>query len=588
MAASSSSVRSWRTAFLTLRDETLTNPPRATVVSLLHHLILSQSETLVAASPYLPPHEVTSDVMFLMELTRNTFDAKGNDDLTDTFTHLSPLIHDVSHRVSLEINPTSWALVLDSFGRMLDILFSKAGTKRTFLGNVGVIRAINQCLETIKCLLSVYQRKCSLSENTQLLNFLLSIVASSHAELFCLFYSSGNQRCAAEFGKRIPRCNSLWEVQTVAFTMIGEVFSRVGSSFPVDIWQSTIEVLKKVMDALASKSLLVEDNVMARFYTSLLHCLHLVLIDPKGSLSDHVAGFVAALRMFFIYGLTKISQLVCPRTGHNQELSSPSLKLNLVESNKTDCGPYRPPHLRKKDQANLQQPKAWKSLSFSDHESTVDYTSSDSDYSDSDGSAKDTDNVRSSKARVAAIVCIQDLCRADPKSFTAQWTMLLPSSDVLQPRKYEGTLMTCLLFDPYLKARIASASTLATMLDGPASVFLQVAEYKESSKCGSFTALSSSLGQILMQLHTGILYFLLHETHSGLLAASFKILMLLISSTPYSRMPGELLPTVISSLLARIEEGFPFRSDQTGLLVSVVQILYVELSMMRDGNSRAT
>lgn len=33
-------------------------------------------------------------------------------------------------------------------------------------------------------------------------------------------------------------------------------------------------------------------------------------------------------------------------------------------------------------------------------------------------------------------------------------------------------------------------------------------------------------------------------------------------------MPGELLPTVITSLRSRVEEGFPFKSDQTGLLVS--------------------
>lgn len=46
------------------------------------------------------------------------------------------------------------------------------------------------------------------------------------------------------------------------------------------------------------------------------------------------------------------------------------------------------------------------------------------------------------------------------------------------------------------------------MLDGPASVFLQMAEYKESTRCGSFMTLSSSLGQILLQLHTGIRYIL--------------------------------------------------------------------------------
>lgn len=95
--------------------------------------------------------------------------------------------------------------------------------------------------------------------------------------------------------------------------------------------------------------------------------------------------------------------------------------------------------------------------------------------------------------------CWKDLCRADPKLFTAQWIMLLPSNDVLQHRwiicflcsclwnvvvfeffvgslvlknfrsrflfsshhlftlsfffcrKYDTTLMSCLLFDPSLK-----------------------------------------------------------------------------------------------------------------------------------------
>lgn len=50
---------------------------------------------------------------------------------------------------------------------------------------------------------------------------------------------------------------------------------------------------------------------------------------------------------------------------------------------------------------------------------------------------------------------------------------------------------------------MASASTLAAMLDGPSTVFLQVAEYKEYIKCGSFMPLSSSYGHILMQLHNG-------------------------------------------------------------------------------------
>ncbi|KAL8253853.1 hypothetical protein R6Q59_032074 [Mikania micrantha] len=173
----------------------------------------------------------------------------------------------------------------------------------------------------------------------------------------------------------------------------------------------------------------------------------------------------------------------------------------------------------------------------------------------------------------------KDLSRSDPKSFTAQWTIILPSSDVLQARRYEANLMTCLLFDPYLKARIASASTLATMLEGPTSVFLQVAEYKESTKLGSYTALSSSLGQILMQLHTGILYLIKHEKNNGFLTSLFKILTLLISCTPYSRMPDELLPTVILNLHQRIFEGFPTHNDQSGLLAVALSCLTDALSV---------
>ncbi|TQE12831.1 hypothetical protein C1H46_001477 [Malus baccata] len=226
----------------------------------------------------------------------------------------------------------------------------------------------------------------------------------------------------------------------------------------------------------------------------------------------------------------------------------------------------RPPHLHQGDNSNMKQSEARGSQSLSDHESSAnEFALSDSDYSDSDGSIKDTDNIQKSK----------DLFQADSKSFTSQWMLLLPTSDVLRPRKYEATLMTCLLFDPYLKARVASASTLEAMLDGPSSVFLEVAEFKESSKRGSFKALSSSLGHILMQLHTGILYLIQRETHSRLMASLLKILMLLRSSTPYSRMPGELLPTVFTSLQERMKNGFTFKSDHTGLLISCPFLLLI-------------
>ncbi|RRT43330.1 hypothetical protein B296_00055634 [Ensete ventricosum] len=133
------------------------------------------------------------------------------------------------------------------------------------------------------------------------------------------------------------------------------------------------------------------------------------------------------------------------------------IKSGLGESIKSVPGPYKPPHLRKKDGPNNNTLDAQCS---SDHvPSKYGFTSSDSDHSDGDGSSNHIDRFRSSKVRLAALTCIQ--------------------------------------------VRIESTSVLASMLDGHSLTLSQVAGYKESSKCGSFTTLSSSLGQKLMQLHTG-------------------------------------------------------------------------------------
>ncbi|WVZ03046.1 hypothetical protein V8G54_023852 [Vigna mungo] len=79
--------------------------------------------------------------------------------------------------------------------------------------------------------------------------------------------------------------------------MLSEAISRPGSSFPVDIWRSILEVFRKTMDVLALKPPVVEGGAMSRFYESFLYCLHLILIDPKCAVSDHVSVFVAVLRM---------------------------------------------------------------------------------------------------------------------------------------------------------------------------------------------------------------------------------------------------------------------------------------------------
>ncbi|CAA6673707.1 unnamed protein product [Spirodela intermedia] len=334
----------------------------------------------------------------------------------------------------------------------------------------------------IMCIIKGYGLNYSSLDSMALISLLLHIVSSSYAGLLSQSFQNSFENTKS--GRKYTNYNNLW----------------------------------KFMDVFASKKSLLEGYEMSRFYVALLDCLHLVLSRPGVSLSEHVTGLVVGLKMFLMYGLNRKSTLFPGNTSSREKsFSVPRQKSGSVEIRNTENCRYVPPHLRKSG-GLVSHPS---DTSASEYEfSKYDLTSSDSDLSDSDRPTKDGDIFRSSKTRIAALVCIQDLCRADPKSLTSIWAMLLPINDVLQTGKYQDTLMACLLFDPVLKTRITSASALSTILEFNSSVFLQVAEYKESSKCGSFTTLSCSLGQILMQIHRGWVMDLVGE---NILANAWRV-----------------------------------------------------------------
>ncbi|XP_064972481.1 uncharacterized protein LOC135616794 isoform X3 [Musa acuminata AAA Group] len=635
MAPSSSGVRCWRTAFLTLRDETLASPPPPALLALLRDLILSHpSDAMVAAATDLPPHEVTSDLVLLAELSSAASVCKDVDDVLLWTCHL---IHAVSCKVFLGISSSSWTVILNILKRVVEHLLGNTDNSSVCMDNTSRMKALAEVLdilrylETNKCLVTLafsdqahyrkpvrehrfvfyfctsflskfttirksgatlaslyqrmslrlavkaYRRNNSLSEIMELVRLLVCLVSCLHAELFSLHHPHGTHSPFNDSLSSSPLCNIVWDIQTHALSMMCDALTGIGTSIPANLWQSTIEVLRKVMDYLVSKNLLLENSVMSRLLLNLLNCLHLVLLEPKGSLSGHVPGLVATLQLFLVYGLPSRSSLR-PMISDLKEKAfiSYGIKSGLGESIKSVPGPYKPPHLRKKDGPTNDTLDAQCS---SDHvPSKYGFTSSDSDHSDSDGSSKHIDRFRSSKVRLAALTCIQDLCHADPKSLTSLWMLLLPENDVLQSRKFEANLMTCLLFDPIIKVRIESTSVLASMLDGHSLTLSQVAEYKESSKCGSFTTLSSSLGQKLMQLHTGLLYLLQHETHNGLISSLLKVILVLISASPYGRMPGDLLPTAITSLHSKTKEILASKNENIGLLVNTLSCLGASFS----------
>ncbi|KAF5199908.1 Heat repeat-containing protein 6-like [Thalictrum thalictroides] len=118
--SSSSLVRSWRTAFLTLRDETLSltittrirNEELELIQGYLHKLIFSQSHLLLTAAPKLPLHEVTSDVILLIQLSISVSNLPSAS-TADTFIHTCHMIHDISYCVCFQFNSSSCPLILD-------------------------------------------------------------------------------------------------------------------------------------------------------------------------------------------------------------------------------------------------------------------------------------------------------------------------------------------------------------------------------------------------------------------------------------------------------------------------------------------
>ncbi|KAJ4774736.1 HEAT repeat-containing protein 6 [Rhynchospora pubera] len=557
MASVSSGTRLWRTTFLTLRDETLPSPDPPTLLSLLRRLLLSTpSSSLLSAASLLPPHEVTSDVVFLTELGISVSKCDGSEDALSFMLHL---INSIMCKVCLDINASSWSILLNFVEASLTRLDRKFSWNDCSTGS-GIVSAVTDSLAIISSMVKAYERNASLSENVQLTGVLLSIISLLHPKLLNINHSGDS-------GFVNLKHSGLWDMQTTAFSILGKVLTRIGSTISADLWQSIVEVLRKMMDFLASNNLVLEDNVISRFLTAFLHCLHLVLSDPKGPLASHMAGFVPTLQLYFMYGVSAISAT----TESKKNQSSPSVVKSEMTS-KTTSTAYKPPHLRRKE--------AFRSNNSSDSESSsrYDFCSSDSDHSDTDGYGKVSDRYRSSKTRLNAICCIQDLCRADAKSLTSFWPLLLPENDVLMLRKNQATLMTSIIFDPIIKVRVEAVSAIVTMLEGQALVLSQVAEYKELSKPGSFTTLSSSLGRILMQLHTGVLYLIQRETHSTLVASLYKLLVILISVTPYGRMPGDLLPTVISSLCNRIARNNVLKNEHYGLVVHVLSCLEMAFS----------
>ncbi|EFJ31932.1 hypothetical protein SELMODRAFT_408282 [Selaginella moellendorffii] len=526
MAFPSARIRAWRSAFGGLR--------RGFDEAAAVQEILGQAPALARSSLEIPSQEALGDILALLDAASKFV----SDNVA--LRKASILVVDLISSAQLEFRKESAAQVFSFLRGAIEQGVSsiqKAGLEN---------HPCDHVFETVNALaffVHGHGQHLSSDEANALVLGLVPLVASTR--------NSVRARKGGRFDSSI-------------YTAIANVFTRAGSLVTKDTWQKVVQAFRKVLDQVGVE--LLEETAASRYYAAILRALHIVFSDAKAPLDDNIGGFVAVLRMFVSYGLPGNRTRAFPDATVPSPRSSQTAPQEVLKGKGSSL--YRPPHLR----SRMQDGGESSSPSLDSDKRTL---FSDSEQSDNDNS-QETDQFRSSKARTNAILCIQAIARADPKSLHAHWTLLLPTHNVLHPRLYQPTLVTTLIFDPVSKTRLAAASTISALLEGPAKAFLQVAEYKDSGKAGSFTTLSTSLGQIIVQLYTGLLHSVSNESQSGVLVAILKALSLLVSSSPFDRLPIGVLNDVINTVHKRIFELTP-SSDQT-LLVPGLSCLSVALA----------
>ncbi|KAH7298520.1 hypothetical protein KP509_25G047800 [Ceratopteris richardii] len=294
-------------------------------------------------------------------------------------------------------------------------------------------------------------------------------------------------------------------------------------------WLFMVKIMRELLETLTNGSELIIEWKYSRLYSGVLQCLQNVLTDFKGPIGDNISGMVTSLLNFLDYGWNS-SHLVSLTSQRINEALSDTQGKNVRFTQAV----YKPPHLRRGtvDKTSSQKIQNTKDgYNGKDVERRV--LLSDSDQSDSDGAVGSQDKFKCSKIRALAVLNIQALARAEPKSLHAYWTLLFPTHDIMNRRRLQTSLLNTLLYDPILKVRMAAAATVSVMLESPSRAFIRMAEFKDAGKTGSFTTLSFSLGQVLVQLQRGLTHLALTETNPGLLVASLKALSLFVGSAPY-------------------------------------------------------
>ncbi|GAA5849482.1 hypothetical protein JCM8547_000468 [Rhodosporidiobolus lusitaniae] len=177
--------------------------------------------------------------------------------------------------------------------------------------------------------------------------------------------------------------------------------------------------------------------------------------------------------------------------------------------------------------------------------------------------------------RLDALTCLCSMATTDAKSLHPHWSLSLADSPYLRSRP---TLCTLLEHDPSRSVRDQACKALSAMLDESAS-YLAIAEDRPSK--ASFTSLSSSLGDLLSELHSSLSHLIALPLVTGQTESRLALLDLaakLAANSPYGRMKRPLAWGLAKAVLPLLGSPNPAVMTAAASTLTVIVTRYTATS----------
>eukprot|EP00873_Tetraselmis_striata_P014002 jgi/Tetstr1/434266/TSEL_023373.t1 len=359
------------------------------------------------------------------------------------------------------------------------------------------------------------------------------------------------------------------EVHYLTFQVLSVMLSKFPSSdLPKDSYQCCASVAVDALDGCLGRTVRpAEEGSASRLFAAMLRCLNTAILEGRGCHVHLLQKLGMLLPRLFCYGISATRD--AKPTSEPDAAQHPPAKAAPAAMKGGPGGTpakaaYVPPHLRN---ATSGKGAAAPVVSLSGRRGNK------SGWRGSEGSGSESDSFdgqqaaggfvldphRVSRVRIAALNIIQAMVRVDIKSMQPHLRSYFPLNSPLQEHPRTPSLVTVLLYDPHAKVRLAAASAIGLLMEGPVQrAYLGVAEVRSTSAKAlvrGFTPLSVQLGQMLVALHAGLFQSLQSEPNLGILTSSMRALAILLCAAPYERLPQTLIPQVVSCVRSTLRRS---------------------------------